>query len=157
MAVKRLAAETNTIVVATIHQPAWETFVLFDNLLLLAQGQVVYNGPTVTIDEYLTSLGHPTPRHGNPADHAMALVNTEFYSSNAFDGGPSAVEHLDQLVARWDEHSKAESRSQRPSSWAKGSIEEEKRRPVGQVLSEGVRKTILLCELSELLRTRFES
>lgn len=32
------------VVVATIHQPNWETFSLFDKLLLLAQGRQVYYG-----------------------------------------------------------------------------------------------------------------
>lgn len=44
--VKRLAIETNTICIATIHQPNYETFALFDHLLLLAGGQVMFNGPS---------------------------------------------------------------------------------------------------------------
>lgn len=42
--VKRLAEETDTICIATIHQPNYETFALFDQLLLLAAGRVMYNG-----------------------------------------------------------------------------------------------------------------
>jgi ABC-type multidrug transport system ATPase subunit len=43
--VKRLAHDTHMICIATIHQPNWEVFSLFDKLLLLAGGRVMYNGP----------------------------------------------------------------------------------------------------------------
>lgn len=42
--VKRLSQETNMICIATIHQPNWEVFSLFDRLTLLAGGRVMYNG-----------------------------------------------------------------------------------------------------------------
>lgn len=42
--VKRLARETNMVCIATIHQPNWEVFSLFDRLTLLAGGRVMYNG-----------------------------------------------------------------------------------------------------------------
>ena len=42
--VKRLAKETNMVCIATIHQPNWEIFSLFDRLILLAGGKVMYNG-----------------------------------------------------------------------------------------------------------------
>jgi hypothetical protein len=44
--VKRLAKKTGMIVIASIHQPNFEVFSLFDNLLLLAEGKVMYHGKT---------------------------------------------------------------------------------------------------------------
>lgn len=46
--VKRLAQETNMVCIATIHQPNWEIFSLFDYLTLLANGRVMYNGRAST-------------------------------------------------------------------------------------------------------------
>lgn len=43
-AVKRLSQQTSMICIATIHQPNWELFSLFDQLTLLAGGRVMYNG-----------------------------------------------------------------------------------------------------------------
>ena len=43
--VKNIAVRHGMIVIASIHQPNWETFALFDKLLLLAQGQTMYFGP----------------------------------------------------------------------------------------------------------------
>lgn len=99
LTVKRLALETNTICIATIHQPNYETFSLFDNLLLLAQGRVMYNGPAIDLPSYLDMIGHPTPQHESPSDHAINLVNTEFFSTS--DGSESASEHLDRLHGHW--------------------------------------------------------
>ena len=43
--VKNFAQRHGVVVIATIHQPNWETFSLFDKLLLLSQGRQVYYGP----------------------------------------------------------------------------------------------------------------
>lgn len=82
----------------------------------------MYNGPSRKLYSHLTSLqsqaltsrlnfvGHldqylkdelnsPTPLHSNPSDHAIQLVNTEFYDATL--GGPSAQEHLDTLARLW--------------------------------------------------------
>src|SRR5271154_3021730 len=95
-----MAMANNMFVIATIHQPNWETFSMFDKLLLLANGRSVYSGPlrelptfdifsalttinrriTVEAMPYFTSLGYPCPKHTNPADHAINIVNTDFAS-----------------------------------------------------------------------------
>lgn len=123
LTVKRLAVETNTICIATIHQPNYETFSLFDKLLLLAGGRVMYNGPCSAfvlrrsrnavltllfadkLDSYLEELSLPTPQHSNPSDHAIQVVNTEFYDTAGSE--LTAMEHLDYLAKVWREHSAA--------------------------------------------------
>jgi ABC-type multidrug transport system ATPase subunit len=45
MTVKNVAVKNNVLVIATIHQPNWDTFSLFDSLLLLANGSTIYSGP----------------------------------------------------------------------------------------------------------------
>jgi ABC-type multidrug transport system ATPase subunit len=40
------ARETGMIVIASIHQPNYELLQLFDNLLLLAKGRMVYSDKT---------------------------------------------------------------------------------------------------------------
>lgn len=44
--IARSCREQKTIVVATIHQPAWETLTLFNRLLVLSHGSVVFNDIT---------------------------------------------------------------------------------------------------------------
>lgn len=43
------------------------------------------------------------PQHSNPSDHAIAIVNTEFYDSAG--SILSAKEHLDQLAKSWRQKS----------------------------------------------------
>ncbi|TKA52191.1 hypothetical protein B0A53_05035 [Rhodotorula sp. CCFEE 5036] len=108
---RRLAKEQNVLVVCTIHQPNFDTFSLFDRLLLLAGGQVMYDGPTATLPDYLASIDSPVPQHVNPADHAIELVNTEFlkHDSDMYGSAPtvSADEHLNALASKWSEHAHA--------------------------------------------------
>ncbi|KAJ3186130.1 hypothetical protein HK101_009721 [Irineochytrium annulatum] len=82
-AVRRIAKAQKMVVVATIHQPNFETLSLFDELLLLANGRVMYNGPIASLGDFFEAFGTPVPRFVNPADHAVDLVNTDFESSSA--------------------------------------------------------------------------
>lgn len=118
--VKRLAQETNMVCIATIHQPNWEVFTLFDRLTLLAAGRVMYNGPASIfsfpkhirlsfpdhvdagdIDQYLTDIGYPSPQHTNPVDQAIAIVNTEFYD---IENDITSSAHLDNIASAWITH-----------------------------------------------------
>jgi ABC-type multidrug transport system ATPase subunit len=57
---KELAQSGRTIV-STIHQPSAELFFMFDDLLLLAEGQTLYFGPTTGVISYFERLGHKIP------------------------------------------------------------------------------------------------
>ena len=54
-------AEDNRTLVATIHQPSSQIFEQIDQLLLLANGQIVFSGPPSGVIEYFGSLGYPFP------------------------------------------------------------------------------------------------
>jgi len=70
----RQLAMTGRTVVATIHQPSSDIFHLFDDLLVLAQGNIVYQGPCKESVAYFGELGFPCPRYANPADHLFMRV-----------------------------------------------------------------------------------
>jgi ABC-type multidrug transport system ATPase subunit len=42
--IKNIARQDGTIVICTIHQPNYETFKLFDKVLILADGKSIYSG-----------------------------------------------------------------------------------------------------------------
>ena len=84
LAVKNLARTHNILVIASIHQPNWETFALFDKLLLLASGRVVYSGDFPKCHEYFKEIGHPCPAGYNIADFLSAFYLVSL--SNAFLG-----------------------------------------------------------------------
>ena len=63
-------------VVITIHQPRSEIFDLFDDVVFLASGSIVYQGPAKEVREYFAKVGHPCPEKHNPADFVMHLIQT---------------------------------------------------------------------------------
>ncbi|KAF9519274.1 hypothetical protein BS47DRAFT_85578 [Hydnum rufescens UP504] len=101
-AIKRLAQETNTVVLASIHQPNFETFSLFDKVLFLAGGHCVYQGPTNGVVSYFAKIGYPCPLHMNPADHVINIINTDF--NVAKETGILDHERVQQLADAWIAH-----------------------------------------------------
>lgn len=49
---------------------------LFDSLLLLTTGRVVYEGPVGHVEKHFASLGFSTPHGENPADYIMELLQS---------------------------------------------------------------------------------
>jgi len=66
----RLSAENGGLnIVAVLHQPSFQTYELFHDLLLLGRGgRTVYLGPTERALEYFYGLGFDSPDRVNPAD-----------------------------------------------------------------------------------------
>ena len=56
-----------TVLMALL-QPAPETFELFDDILLLSEGHVVYHGPRETILDFFESMGFKCPERKGIAD-----------------------------------------------------------------------------------------
>lgn len=73
---KNLAALGYTII-STIHQPSPQMFALFDKLILMLEGRIIYDGPANKSKEYFQSLGFEIPSASNPADHIMSLLLKE--------------------------------------------------------------------------------
>lgn len=67
---KRLCAD-GTTVVASIHQPRGSIYNMFDDLILVAQGRVVYNGPAEKAGPHFKSLGFSCPPNINPGEHVV--------------------------------------------------------------------------------------
>ncbi|PPQ92595.1 hypothetical protein CVT25_007287 [Psilocybe cyanescens] len=69
-----LARNYNRTVIFTIHQPRSNIVALFDQLLVLAAGKLVYSGEFVKCQEYFTSIGQPCPPGFNIADFLIDLT-----------------------------------------------------------------------------------
>jgi ABC-type multidrug transport system ATPase subunit len=67
-AVRKLCDEGGRAVICTIHQPSIDTFELFDELLLLSEGRVIYNGRREGAKGYFNELGYVNEKDSNPAD-----------------------------------------------------------------------------------------
>merc|ERR1712224_90732 len=65
-------------IITTIHQPSSATFLnVFDKLLMISDGNVVYYGTPAHSLEYLAENGFACPNGYNGADHWMDLLVTD--------------------------------------------------------------------------------
>jgi ATP-binding cassette, subfamily G (WHITE), eye pigment precursor transporter len=71
-----LAISGRTII-ATIHQPNSETFDLFDQLMLMADGKTIYLNDAIKSVDYFSKIGYACPSQSNPADYFMNIISLE--------------------------------------------------------------------------------
>lgn len=90
-------ASTGITVLTVIHQPRYEIFQMFDNVLLLAKGgNTVYMGPAKDVLSYFELHGFRCPERMNPADFFLDVVaNTVFNERNLLKPN--------NLVRKWKE------------------------------------------------------
>lgn len=106
---KGLAEAQKVTIVCTIHQPPARVFSMFDELVVLHRGSLLYHGPADEVMALYAEAGFELPLHTNPADHlldvitgktaedsAQAAKNAEkLMETSARRGGPSSA--LDKL------------------------------------------------------------
>ncbi|KAL2539838.1 ABC transporter G family member 34 [Abeliophyllum distichum] len=61
--------------IISLLQPAPETFELFDDIILLSEGQVVYQGPRENILEFFESVGFKCPKRKGVADFLQEVTS----------------------------------------------------------------------------------
>jgi len=81
-----LAQNYNRTIVLTIHQPRSNIVALFDRLVLLAKGEMVYSGEYKSVQDYFAELGYPCPPGFNIADF---LIDLTMHASTQASSGPS--------------------------------------------------------------------
>ena len=68
-ALSSIAHNSNRTVICTVHQPRSDIFQLFDYVMLLSKGQVVYFGESRNVIlSYFERIDYPCPEDMNPAD-----------------------------------------------------------------------------------------
>ena len=72
----KLAKKSRTII-ATIHQPNSEIFALFDKLMILALGRIIYFSSAKDAVSYFDKMGYVCPKQVNPAEHFMKILSAE--------------------------------------------------------------------------------
>ena len=84
MSAVRNLANQNRTVICTIHQPSPATYMLFDKLLLLAAGKVIYFGPSRDVVNYfaISPYKFPYKTGSNPADYLIAVGGGFLAASN---------------------------------------------------------------------------
>ncbi|PVV04016.1 hypothetical protein BB560_001504 [Smittium megazygosporum] len=80
-------ARSGQTVICVIHQPSSEIFEMFDNVLVMNFGSIVYFGPRSKFVDYFSSIGFRCPQYTNPADFVFTAVLNNGYNLDS----PNAV------------------------------------------------------------------
>lgn len=94
-ALKALTQSGHTIV-ASIHQPRSRIFDLFDDLLLLSNGKLLYSGAADSALAHFESLGHKCPLHHNPAEFLADIISVDNSTPEATE---ETCQRFEKLVA----------------------------------------------------------
>lgn len=131
-----LAKNYKRTVVFTIHQPRSNIVALFDRLLLLAKGEVVYSGLFAQCQGYFDTIGYECPPGFNIADYLVDLTmhagssvafNGEAVTADTSSVGPSSITAVKSIASisgtTSGEDSTAEPHTTpRPKSWHRDSV-----------------------------------
>jgi len=91
-------------VIISLNQPQIKIFQLFDELLFLNKGQVLYQGPPDLMIEAYAEAGFPLPPDSNPADHLLDVITPLFQED--FEHVDQNVEILQPVLRRYQKSSK---------------------------------------------------
>ena len=104
----RRLADTGKTIVSVIHQPSQHVFQLFDDLLLLSEGRLMYFGEVAKVRLYMSDLGYECESEVGTAEHILDCVSravgadaeAETLSSKRIENIASqAMKHTRELVA----------------------------------------------------------
>jgi ABC-type multidrug transport system ATPase subunit len=94
MNIMRELANRGRIVLSVIHQPKSSIFILFDQLLLLSEGKMIFYGPANRALAYFSSLKYRCPTQYNPADYFLDILSIDFKSMEAETETKQRIEYL---------------------------------------------------------------
>ncbi|KAL8617303.1 hypothetical protein ACOMHN_061017 [Nucella lapillus] len=97
----QLARNRRTILMS-IHQPRSNIFELFDLVMLMSRGRVVYFGQAKDLVNYFTSLGYPCPQLTNPSDYYVDLTTIDPTSEETEEATEEVVSRLQHLYRQND-------------------------------------------------------
>ena len=94
---KNMAASGKYTIVSTIHQPQSKIFNLFDNLLLLKDGVILYQGGLLQGIKFFEDQGFPLPESTNPADHLLDIIMplSEEFLTKKYE--PTKIEEMNNI------------------------------------------------------------
>jgi ABC-type multidrug transport system ATPase subunit len=72
--IRQLVHVMNDTVMISLLQPPPETYNLFDDIILLSEGYIVYHGPRENILEFFESFGFRCPERKGVADLALSTL-----------------------------------------------------------------------------------
>mmetsp|Transcript_26198 Transcript_26198/g.33864 ORF Transcript_26198/g.33864 Transcript_26198/m.33864 type:complete len:717 (-) Transcript_26198:247-2397(-) len=96
---KALVKDGKTVIIS-IHQPRGSIFQLFDDIILLSEGELIYQGPARDAMRYFHNLGYNPPTNTNPAEWLLDLVSVDTSSPESERASRAKVKKLAGLFAQ---------------------------------------------------------
>ncbi|XP_027097296.2 ABC transporter G family member 7-like [Coffea arabica] len=91
---RELALDGHTVI-CSIHQPRGSVYGKFDDIVLLAEGALVYAGPAQeTVLDYFSKFGYLCPDHVNPAEFLADLISVDYSSSESVFASQKRIDAL---------------------------------------------------------------
>lgn len=72
---QQLTHVTDSTILVSLLQPTPETFALFDDIILMAEGKVVYHGPCNNVAEFFEQCGFRSPPRKGISDFLQEVVS----------------------------------------------------------------------------------
>ena len=162
--IQKLAKKERKIVLLTIHQPRTDILNLFDSVILLSNGQLLWDGPSSDAIEHFSKLGYPLPPNTNPSDFFLDVITIDRRTPELLEQSSARIE---KFTAAFKERSREgtvvhktdttnKGCAQYPSTWisevfilADRFLKNEMRDPVtiGATLGSNIFMMVVLCAL----------
>jgi len=94
---------SETIKIVSLLQPPPETVALFDELIVLSEGKIIYSGPVDEVIDHFNSLGYEIPERMDVADWLQALPTKDGVKYLRKDASDAKHLSTDELSAKFYE------------------------------------------------------
>mmetsp|Transcript_4852 Transcript_4852/g.7352 ORF Transcript_4852/g.7352 Transcript_4852/m.7352 type:complete len:684 (+) Transcript_4852:75-2126(+) len=91
----RKLADSGKTVIAVIHQPSQSVFAMFDDLLLVSEGRLMYYGEVSKVRNYIKDLGYPCSKDTGTAEHVLDVISR---TSGGEEEQEKSTKRLNQLA-----------------------------------------------------------
>jgi len=85
---------TGRNVIASIHQPGSAIFAEFDNVVVLAEGRLMYFGPATNCMHHFNQIGYSCPQNFNPADYMLMITSLDYGSTDSENESRLALDKI---------------------------------------------------------------
>ena len=96
-----IARDQEKAVLLTIHQPREDVLYMFDEIIFMTSGSIVYTGTFQDSIEYFRGHGCEFPEHSNPGDDIMDFITVD---RRTRESSESTEERINQLQTLWSQN-----------------------------------------------------
>ena len=103
MSILKALSHLGISIIVIIHQPRIEIFDMIDDLILLSNGRLIFQGKESAVQNYFEDLGFDFPKHCNAGD-----VVTDIITGNGRSYKRSGDVSKDSLISYWESKSSSQ-------------------------------------------------